>query len=170
MASILKVSQLQKPDGSTPTAADLGIDDSGNVIQIVQLPTSYLSVANTVTAVYYEYGSITVTPKSSTSRFMIIGQTEVETSGGNYPATRVRLMRNGNTLKSWQLIQYMGSNSFHRIGSQPVNTYDSSAHGGADVTFSIQAACDSGSSVSGTYNTKVDNYNSSEIYILEIAQ
>lgn len=33
MASILKVSQLQKPDGSTPTAADLGIDVAGSVVQ-----------------------------------------------------------------------------------------------------------------------------------------
>ena len=32
MASILKVDTLQKPDGSTPTAADLGIDVAGSVV------------------------------------------------------------------------------------------------------------------------------------------
>lgn len=32
MASILKVDTLQKPDGSTPTAADLGLDVAGSVV------------------------------------------------------------------------------------------------------------------------------------------
>ena len=35
MSSIIRVDTLQKPDGSTPTAADLGIDVSGSVIQVV---------------------------------------------------------------------------------------------------------------------------------------
>ena len=40
MTSIIKVDTLQKANGATPTAADLGINTTGTVLQVVSGSTS----------------------------------------------------------------------------------------------------------------------------------
>ena len=50
MSSILKVDQIQLSNGNTPTAGDLGLNDSGTVLQVVQnavIPTANFSVHST---------------------------------------------------------------------------------------------------------------------------
>ena len=78
MASILKVDQLQKPDGSTPTAADLGIDVAGSVVQVVTKQyTGANPISTSIDAVSDNHGSwptifdFQFTPKSSNSVLVV---------------------------------------------------------------------------------------------------
>ena len=78
MASILKVSQLQKPDGSTPTAADLGIDVAGSVVQVVQnLQAGDISISSSAvndpnSASWTSTGiSASITPKYADSKILV---------------------------------------------------------------------------------------------------
>jgi len=59
MASILKCNAIQLPDGSTPTAADLGIDVAGTVIAVKSIaPVVNVSFANS-TSSRTEFYSVT---------------------------------------------------------------------------------------------------------------
>lgn len=69
MASILKVDTLQKPDGSTPTAADLGIDVAGSVVQTQQF--TYTGTTSWTGTNYVPILNGTVTPKHPDSKFLI---------------------------------------------------------------------------------------------------
>lgn len=70
MASVLKVDQLQKPDGSTPTAADLGLDVSGSVVQVV---SNYSTGGSGTTSTSWTevQAFINVTPKKSDSILVV---------------------------------------------------------------------------------------------------
>jgi len=71
MASILKVDQLQKPDGSTPTAADLGIDDAGRIINYETRLTPVTSFSAGTADVWYTVYTFTYTPTSDSSLIML---------------------------------------------------------------------------------------------------
>ena len=70
MASILKVDQIQTAAGGTPTAADLGINTSGNVLQVVTA-TSESAGATTSTS-FVSYMSANITPSSTSSKILLI--------------------------------------------------------------------------------------------------
>ena len=70
MASILKVDTLQKPDGSTPTAADLGIDVAGSVVQVVT-SSNTTPVSNTSNDFIATGWNFSITPKHSTSKVKV---------------------------------------------------------------------------------------------------
>ena len=71
MTSIIKVDQIQTASGSTPTAADLGINVTGSVLQVVsQEVISYTAVASTTSKIVYA----SLTTKAANSKFLIQGQ------------------------------------------------------------------------------------------------
>jgi len=82
MASILKVDTLQKPDGSTPTAADLGIDVAGSVVQAKTLTThEKITTSGSVARLV----DIDITPKFSNSKFIVMAcVAEGRHDNGNY--------------------------------------------------------------------------------------
>lgn len=43
MSSIIKVDQIQKADGSTPTAGDLGLNTTGSVLQVKQISSATIT-------------------------------------------------------------------------------------------------------------------------------
>ena len=71
MSSIIKVDQIQLANGSTPTAGDLGLNVSGNVLQVVsQEVISYTAVASATSKIVYA----SLTTKAANSKFLIQGQ------------------------------------------------------------------------------------------------
>jgi hypothetical protein len=71
MSSILKVDQIQLSNGTTPTAADLGINQSGSVIQFA---SSLKSAQQTTTSTSWSDisdWSISFTPKQANSKIRI---------------------------------------------------------------------------------------------------
>ena len=71
MSSILKVDAIQKADGTTPTAGDLGLNTSGTVLQVKHAKT-FTSRSITATSwSSHPESTLTITPKSSTSKMFI---------------------------------------------------------------------------------------------------
>ena len=71
MTSIIKVDTLQKANGATPTAADLGINITGTVLQVVTANYSTQVVSDNNT--WVDTGlSCAITPTSSNSKIMIL--------------------------------------------------------------------------------------------------
>lgn len=70
MASILKVDQIQLPDGSAPTASDLGVDVSGNVVQ-TQYAEGSTQAATSASGLFLKGTEVLFTPKYQTSKLII---------------------------------------------------------------------------------------------------
>ena len=70
MSSIIKVDAIQKADGTTPTAGDLGLNITGTVLQVAQTQTetkTYASTAGSPSSAV----DILVTPKRAGSSFIV---------------------------------------------------------------------------------------------------
>lgn len=68
MSSIIKVDQIQLANGSTPTAADLGLNVSGSVLQVVTYTWASQFTYSGQTKV--SVNTLQITPKSSTSKII----------------------------------------------------------------------------------------------------
>ena len=69
MTSIIKVDTLQKANGGTPTAADLGINTSGTVLQVVNEYSTNQVSSTTLSRI--TLNSLSVTPVATGSKFLI---------------------------------------------------------------------------------------------------
>ena len=89
MTSILKVDNIQKANGSTPTASDLGINTTGSVLQVkyFQLTTSQTETyptANTDKAITNFV--VNITPKSTSSIMKIEANLMYESANASWDA------------------------------------------------------------------------------------
>ena len=90
MSSILKVDTIQTAAGGIPTAADLGLNVSGSVLQVVQ-NVHTLQTATTGTT-YIDFPlSVNITPASTSSKVLVL----LNYTGGIFSDNhlRVRLLR-----------------------------------------------------------------------------
>jgi len=72
MTSILKVDNIQKANGSTPKANDLGINTTGTVLQVLQ--TSTTTAASIAQDAFTTTGfTLTITPSKATSKVLLTG-------------------------------------------------------------------------------------------------
>ena len=77
MTSILKVDQIQLANGSTPTAGDLGLNDTGTVLQ-VQTVVNRNSATNSGSSIFTNSGLyVDFTPKKSDSTIIVHAQSHV---------------------------------------------------------------------------------------------
>ncbi len=72
MSSILKVDTIQTSSGSTPTVADLGINVTGNVLQVKHHTIDPGSQSTSSTSLVDNGLNITITPKAASSSFLIM--------------------------------------------------------------------------------------------------
>ena len=72
MTSILKVDTIQNTAGATPTAADLGINVAGNVLQVKHHTIDPGSQSTQSTSLINNGLNITITPKAASSSFLIM--------------------------------------------------------------------------------------------------
>lgn len=101
MTGILKVDTIQKNNGATPTAADLGLNVSGNILQVKQTyVTSRVSISNTSdTGIGADVGlNVTITPKSSTSYFLVQVHIGAVGMGGSFGSWGAILSKNNNRI------------------------------------------------------------------------
>jgi hypothetical protein len=70
MTGILKVDTIQKNDGTVPTAADLGLNTTGSVLQVVQ-GTSTTGSNSTSTSWAATNLTLTITPTSASSKIYV---------------------------------------------------------------------------------------------------
>lgn len=73
MSSILKVDQIQLSNGNTPTAGDLGLNDTGTVLQVVSAEKSDTQATSVVCPTFTDITglSATITPKSASSKILV---------------------------------------------------------------------------------------------------
>lgn len=180
MASILKVDTLQKPDGSTPTAADLGVsvthDDlpSGSVVQVVSNELTGRVVYN-----QQSFGDIgfeaTITPKYADSRILVsiyFGRIQTRQSTGDHGAA-IRLLRNGvdsdlngaaegSRPRSLFVVGGWSFNADHLAGGYGVTGFDNPATT-SPVTYKLQAFNQS-SAIPLYINGNASNTDNGEFY------
>ena len=101
MSSIIKVDQIQTAAGGVPTAADLGLNVSGTVLQVVHARyDTQVSISGTA---WTSTGlTATITPTSTTSQILIMVFQQVHVSGGSSTEGGCGFMvsRNGTTVSS----------------------------------------------------------------------
>lgn len=91
MTSILKVSTIQTTAGGVPTAADLGLNVTGTVLQVVQSVNDTVEVFST-TETWLDIAnmSVAITPTSASSKIMVEYTIHHSTSGGTIAHQLVR--------------------------------------------------------------------------------
>lgn len=120
MSSILKVDQIQLSNGNTPTAGDLGINDTGTVIQTAY-HTHSTSTTLTSTNVWTATGTtLSFTPKAANSTIIIYIKIAGEISGAANTGIGYRLKKDGNTVYDNDYAMYHSNSNDQRIDQIPI--------------------------------------------------
>lgn len=83
MTSTLKVDQIQMTDGTAPTAADLGLNVSGNILQVQKGVLRTTSDQSTTSSSYVTTGlQVNITPTSTSSKILVTSMSSGFVSGG----------------------------------------------------------------------------------------
>jgi len=176
MTSIIKVDTLQKANGGTPTAADLGINTTGNVLQVGSgVFTGHMSIGSSAYTNVTDL-SVTLTPKSTNSKFILCPSLSISC---DYFSMGFRILRDSNIqsdyiasgvesriattahINPYKSGDTTGSNSyqaFYMRGNYADNT--SASDTTTPITWLIQAICYNG----GAINRGKSEANSSSYY------
>lgn len=161
MSSIIKVDQIQTVAGGAPTAADLGLNVSGNVVAVYNAYSNTDQVINTAGLVNITDLSITMTPKSSDN--LIVMQAAIASSVG-YVSTYTFLKDGAKTAprtggsqaidETHSTIYYgFSQNSTSYMSSVPIIHYET-AGSTTSRTYTVAAT----STWSGTgYTLRINN-------------
>lgn len=166
MSSIIKVDQIQLANGSTPTAADLGLNTTGSVVQVVRgSSTTFTSLSTSGTWVDASC-SATITPTSSSNKILVIASEAIygDTDGdGQSEYGEYRLLRDSSAI--WT----SNSSMLSRGGQTPfINStfsyLDTPATTSA-VTYKTQLNRGSG----GNRSVRMNAWGNANIILMEIA-
>lgn len=116
MSSILKVDQIQLSNGNTPTAGDLGLNITGNILQATQ-NVSNTSVTSTSAGWVNGAFSHTITPTSASSKILVLYNIWciIYGNGAHIAWDLVRTV-NGTTSSRFANTQY-GFSALYSIGT-----------------------------------------------------
>lgn len=171
----VSVNSVQAPTVKTNTLQNTAGVAYPTIVQFVSNSNaSSISLGGTVDGVWRDYLSVSITPRYATSKLLVHLSPAWHISTGNYPAIALRTYKyvNGSAVSTqWgeSLVGYMGNSQFHNINSSFFQ-YMEAPNTTSTVTYYFQATNATGSSVSGTYNGVMQNYNPSEVFVWEIAQ
>ena len=153
MTSIIKVDQIQTASGAAPTAAGLGLNVTGSVLQVVSNNFVSLSAvivsSNAYVAASASYG-VTVVPKQVNSRIIITLSIGMQYAPTNEPAMTT-IQRDGVTLYSGSYNTYIRSIAGGLYSSMSQQYIDSPATTNA-VTYLPAFRSASAASVYGVHN------------------
>ena len=96
MSSILKVDQIQLSNGNTPTVGDLGLNDTGTVLQTKSTTKTdgWTSTSSTYTDVTGM--SVSITPTSTSSKILVM--VNLNYGGANNLYANAKVLRNGSVI------------------------------------------------------------------------
>jgi len=139
MASIIKVDTIQTAAGGTPTAADLGLNTTGSVLQVVtDISTGSSQTVSTSDWTDITDLSVSITPSSTSSKILLLvdiffegGSGETADAGAAFRLVRgsTNIYRNSNFTNSWNGFK-RGTVAFHHLDS-PSTT--------SETTYKVQA-------------------------------
>ena len=142
---------------------------AGALLQVVHAANGTDVTFSQTHSTYATTISGTITPSATSSKILIMTLNALDAcSGGHYPALHGQILRGSTEIDGMELVFYEGNNNWHRVGEVSWNVIDSPNTASA-VTYNIQWANSSGSSVSGTYTGVANQYGASQIFLLEIA-
>ena len=198
MASIIKCDKLLLPNGSTPTAADLGIDvtsgdmPAGSILQVQATSVKSTASGSSTSATGVNLGLlVSITPKKSNSAFFINVDVGVGscTIGNTWAGI---LLRDGNIIgggysdsghssvlfKAPDHTGNSGSDANHGVGASGSYLDTSGSTAGVPITFQCNFNAEGGavhineveSLYSNGTNPPVNGRTSSTITVFEIAQ
>jgi len=142
MTSILKVDNIQKANGSVPTASDLGLNTTGSVLQVKQAILTTSSAA--AIAGWYDLTglSVAITPVSTSSKILVKANVFGAVSNAGW-LTAIRILR-GSTILS---VGTSGSNADNNSTSLAYMAGSTAQGDGKQMTVDI---LDSPSTTSAT--------------------
>tara|TARA_R110000868_G_scaffold408954_1_gene693378 strand:+ start:933 stop:1430 length:498 start_codon:yes stop_codon:yes gene_type:complete len=137
MTSIIKVDQIQTLAGAAPTAADLGINVTGSVLQVKHHTISPGTQAISSTSLVETGLTITITPRNANSSFFIIASMSECYVPGSAQAIGFALAKNGIRLSHTDnaTVGYTGSGGVNYFNYN-LHSYDSPATTSA-ITYSM---------------------------------
>ena len=149
MSSILKVDTIQTAAGGVPTAADLGLNVTGTVLQVVQ--ATYATDTQSSASSYTDTGlSVSITPTSTSSKVLVmvnIASAGVLNNGGADARGSFRIERGGNTMLGSDMRAYdYGNSGSIMFGAFFLSYLDSPASVSA-LTYKLQQQLSAGSSI-----------------------
>ena len=154
MTSIIKVDQIQKANGATPTVGDLGINVTGGNLPVgsvlqVKHHTIDPGTQNTTSQSLVATGlTITITPRDANSKFLLLASLHECFVGASSRAIGCALARNGSRLYDTDNASLgwtaSGGSNYFNINLQ---AYDSPATD-SQVTYSVMVRSLYGTTVS----------------------
>ena len=165
MTSIIKVDQIQKTDGSTPTIRDLAINDSGTVLQVKSFQQAVGQTMVTASTVWADTGcSISITPASTSSKVLVLVSGAMIANSTNSYEVRVK---RGSTVIN---LHEMYHNDSTWQGDSVSLTCLDSPSSASSVSYSVEMR----SQINGNNNYLRWNYSNqsgstSTITVMEIA-
>ena len=135
MTSIIKVDTLQKANGGTPTAADLGINTTGTVLQVQH--NIFNGNAGASTTTYVSFGRyIDITPKYANSRIVITWSgTAYAHSNSNGYFTIFRTLSGGSATNMYNNGDYDTNSSQQALRQVGVPTSGSTGYFPSYISF-----------------------------------
>ena len=156
MSSIIKVDTIQTAAGGTPTAAGLGLNTTGSVLQVVQ-GTPLTSSTSLNNSSYASIMSVTITPTASSSSFFIMFSGIVDSIGDSYWDARYAKTVGGTTTTIFDVwastALNFGSANQHGVGyamnyldspnttSEIVYKLEARDRGSSNVNFAATGKC-----------------------------
>ena len=163
MTSTIKVDTIQTAAGGTPTAADLGLNVSGSVLQVVSATKSdiWSSSATTGQEIDITGLSATITPTSASSK-ILVATTVHGSRSGDYAIFAFSTYRNGTLIGAGDAsgsgsrvtaVNFVfGASDVNNIAN-PSNTFLDAPATTSALTYQIKAV-----NVSGATRTLYVNY------------
>ena len=179
MASIIKVDTIQTAAGGTPTAADLGINTTGNVLQVVE--GRLTTAVETTSTSFTDTGlSVSITPTSASSKILItVSVNSISASNGTGVHVRTRrgstdIINNTQPSQACNDAWFCGggasTDSNRQRASGTISLLDSPATT-SEITYVTQFRCTDGGSTAyiNRLGITAGNGSVSTITLMEIA-
>lgn len=146
---------------------------AGTVLQVLsQEFSSDLALANDLST-YSTCGSLSITPRATSSKIFVFCTCAGDASGGHYRSIFWDVTRSidGGTASQIERTQYHmydANQQNHNINQNHIQYLDSPNTTGS-CSYTLRGRHQSGSSQSGTYNGYLNRYNDSHMTLMEIA-
>ena len=146
MASIIKVDTIQTAAGGTPTAADLGINTTGNVIQVVTFNYTGGEVGITSTSDASTPYTLNITPKFADSTILVMATFPLrKNTGTTDDGATISLYRDSTRVKDkwtflWGYHLVSSSGMFGHFAGQYPDTPNTTS----EITYTVKLRTSAG--------------------------
>ena len=165
MTSIIKVDQIQLTDGNTPTAADLGLNVTGSVLQVKSFQQAVGQTQVTASTVWVYTGcGVSITPSSTSSKVLVLVSGAMIANNTN--SYEVRVQRDGTVINLHEM--------YHNDTTWTGDSVSLVCLDSPSSTSSVSYTVDMRSQINGNNNYLRWNYqnqsgSTSTITVMEIA-